>query len=266
MLASIGCDALGGTGATYGRTGRCVRPVPRSFPPQYGCASIATMNYYPIFLRVAGRPCLVIGGGTVAEQKTGCLLRAGACVTVVSRHLTPAIEALAVTQQVTHHARPYARGDLTGFFLVCAATDDVRLHLQIAEEAAQTGALLNVVDRPDLSDFIVPSVMERGDLVIAASTGGASPALAKRIRRELEDTFGPEYALALTLLRRLRERLAGKAWTPADRRRIFSALVESPLLDYLRQQQLRDIDDLLAATVGGGVSLASLGIELTEVS
>ena len=95
---------------------------------------------------------------------------------------------------------------------------------------------LNVVDRPQLCDFIMPSVMERGDLVIATSTGGASPAMARRIRCELEEIFGPEYALALTLLRRVRESLAASSHTGAERQRIFNALVDSPLLDYIRQR------------------------------
>lgn len=221
------------------------------------------MNYYPIFLRVAGRPCAVIGGGIVAEQKTTSLLKAGARVTVISPRLTSRLSALASASEITHTQRPYARGDLTGVFLAYAATDDDGLHAQIAADAAAAGVLLNVVDRPQLCDFVMPSIMERGDLVIATSTGGASPAMAKRIRHELEAIFGPEYALALVLFRRLRERLADSAGT-GDRQRVFNALVDSPLLDYLRRGQARAIDALLASTVGDDVSLASLGIDLTD--
>jgi precorrin-2 dehydrogenase/sirohydrochlorin ferrochelatase len=222
------------------------------------------MNYYPIFLRVAGRPCLVIGGGTVAEQKVESLLKSGARVTVTSPQLTPRLEALAARDEIIHQQRAYASGDLEGAFLVYAATNDDALHARIAAEAHAAGVLLNVVDRPQLCDFITPSVVERGDLMIATSTSGASPALAKRIRRELEDLFGPEYALALTLLRRVRERLAGSAGISTERQRIFKALVDSPLLDHLRHGRSRDVDALLASTVGEGVSLASLGIDLTH--
>jgi precorrin-2 dehydrogenase len=221
------------------------------------------MKYYPAFLRVAGRPCLVIGGGTAAERKIDSLLRSGAVVTVISPQLTPTLAALAATQQVTHHQRRYHRGDLQGFFLAYAATDDEGVHAAIAEDASAAGVLLNVVDRPHLCHFIVPSVMERGDLIIATSTSAASPALAKRIRRDLEARFGPEYALALELLRRLREHLRGGARSAADRRRIFDALVDSPLLDYLRDGQAQAVDRLLATTVGADVSLASLGLELS---
>jgi precorrin-2 dehydrogenase/sirohydrochlorin ferrochelatase len=220
------------------------------------------MNYYPIFLRVAGRPCLVIGGGRVAEQKVESLLTAGAHVTLISPRLTPRLQALAATGRMTHVPRRYSDGDLAGFLLVCATTDDSALHARIAAQAETAGVLLNVVDRPQLCHFITPSVVQRGDLMIATSTNGASPAMAKRIRRELEDTFGAEYALALKLLRRVRESLLAGACTGTERQRIFTALVDSPLLDYLRQGRSRDIDALLASTIGAGVSLASLGIEL----
>lgn len=221
------------------------------------------MKYYPIVLRIAGRRCLVIGGGHVAQQKAQSLLRAGALVTVISPEVTPTLAALASAQDIVHEARPYVSGDLRGFFLAYAATNDHQLHEVIARESQAAGVLLNVVDQPQLCDFIVPSVLERGDLLIAASTSGTSPALAKRVRRQLEGWFGTEYDLALQLLGRLRRRLAGHALTSAERQRIFAALVDSPLIDYLRERQAADIDRLLAATVGGDVSLASLGMELS---
>jgi precorrin-2 dehydrogenase len=224
------------------------------------------MNYYPIFLRVAGRSCVVIGGGHVAEEKVQSLLLAGARITVISPQLTPGLTALAATNQITHHDRTYASGDVVGFFLAYAATDDEDLHVEIAAEAAAAGVLVNVVDRPRLCDFIMPSVVERGDLVIATSTGGASPAMARRIRCELEEIFGPEYALALTLLRRVRETLAASPHTGAERQRIFTALVDSPLLDYIRHGQRHDINALLASTVGNDISLTALGIELPQAT
>lgn len=221
------------------------------------------MKYYPIFLRVAGRPCLVIGGGRVAGQKTESLLHAGAQVTVVSPRLTPTLAALAATRKIVYHRRHYTTGDLRGFVLAYAATNDETVHAQIVREADEAGVLLNVVDRPELCDFIMPSVMERGDLIVATSTSGKSPALAKRIRQDLEGALGPEYDLALQLLGRLRTTLATRQLKSVDRQRIFAALVDSPLLGYLRGRQTADVDRLLATTVGDGVSLASLGMELT---
>ena len=204
----------------------------------------------------------MIGGGRVAEQKVQALLRAGARVTVVSPDITPKLAELAAAGAVTHHQRRYNGDDLRGVVLAYAATDNQALHAQIARDADVMNVLLNVVDRPALCDFIAPAVMARGDLIIAASTGGASPAMAKRIRRDLEGRFGPEYDVALQLLRRIRERLAARALTSAERQRVFTSLVESPLLDYLRARQVDAVDRLLAATVGDDVSLASLGVEL----
>jgi precorrin-2 dehydrogenase len=220
------------------------------------------MRYYPICLRVADRPCVVIGGGKVAEHKTAALLKAGARVTVISPDVTPSLARLIAAQRIQHHRRPYTAGDLRGAFLAFAATDDAGLHRQVAREARDAGVLLNVVDRPELCDFIMPAVTTRGDLVIATSTSGASPALASRIRRSLDERFGHEYAQALRLLRRLRVRLSGNGWTADERRRIFAALVDSPLLDYLRTEQAEEVDRLLAQIVGEDISLADLGLDL----
>jgi precorrin-2 dehydrogenase/sirohydrochlorin ferrochelatase len=218
------------------------------------------MKYYPMFLRVAGQRCLVVGGGRVAEQKVTALVEAAAHVTVISPATTPKIAALAAMQAIAHHPRQYVSGDVCGFFLAFAATDDEQVQQQLSQDAQAAGVLLNVADRPELCDFIVPAVMEQGDLVIATSTGGASPALAKRIRLDLQESFGPEYAEALQLLRRLRQRLADRVASPAERQRILTALVNSPLLEYLRRRQTQAIDQLLAETVGDGVSLATLGM------
>jgi precorrin-2 dehydrogenase/sirohydrochlorin ferrochelatase len=222
------------------------------------------MKYYPIFLRVAGRDCAVIGGGKVAAQKVESLLNAGAAVTVISPEVAPAIAALAAARQVVHCQRCYRSGDLRGRFLAYAATSDAQVQIEIAREAETAGVLLNVVDAPQLCTFIAPAVMRRGDLLIATSTSGTSPALAKHIRRDLEHNFGPEYDLALRLLGRLREEFAQRSLPAAERQRIFGALVDSPLIDYLRQGRRADVDRLLAAAVGDGVSLGTLGVELAE--
>lgn len=221
------------------------------------------MKYYPMFLRVAGRRCLVVGGGQVAEQKVTALLKAEARVTVISPEATAPLRQLAIAEAIEYRPRCYASGDLRGFWLAFAATDDEQMQQQLRREAGDAGVLLNVVDRPELCDFIVPSVVEQGDLVVATSTGGASPALAKRIRCELQERFGPEYAEALRLLRRLRQRLNGRVESAAERQRILRVLANSPLLEYLRQRQTHAIDQLLAETVGDGVSLASLGMEFS---
>src|SRR6266481_939674 len=125
------------------------------------------MKYYPIFLRVADRPCVVIGGGKIAEQKTAALLNAGARVTLISPQVSRALERLVAAHRVIHHRRPYAAGDLHGCVLAYAATDDAAVQRRVAREAREAGVLLNVVDRPALCDFIMPAVTERGELIIA---------------------------------------------------------------------------------------------------
>jgi precorrin-2 dehydrogenase/sirohydrochlorin ferrochelatase len=219
------------------------------------------MKYYPIFLRVAQRPCLVVGGGKIGQQKVESLMDAGAAVTLISPEVTPQLAAWAAARRLTHHQRRYITGDLRGFLLAYAATGNDAVDRAMAREASEAGVLLNVVDRRADCDFLAPATMQRGDLIIAASTSGSSPALAKRIRRDLEARYGSEYALALQVLGRLRERLRQARRSPAERKRIFTALAESALLDYLRSGNREAVDRLLARTVGDGVSMAGLGLE-----
>jgi len=220
------------------------------------------MKYYPAFLRLTGRPCLVVGGGPVAEQKVRALLRAGASVTVLSPDLTDELSTQAASSRIRHLQRSYVSGDLSGYRVVVAATDDDAIQRQVAAEAATAGVLVNVVDRPELCDFIVPSILERGDLLIAVSTCGQSPTLARRIREELEGRFGPPYAQALVVLGRLREHLAARDIPMAERKRILTTLVDSPMIAHLQSGENGAVDQLLADTVGQGMSLAALGVEL----
>ena len=220
------------------------------------------MTYYPVFLHLDGRHCVVIGGGAVAERKVRSLRAAGAAVRVVSPSLTDALTARAAAADIEHVARPYRHGDLAGAALAYAATDDDALHAVIAVDAAAAGVLLNVVDRPQWCSFIVPAVLTRGDLTVAVSTGGGSPALARRLRGDLERTLGPEYERAVDVLGRLRRHLRAQALPPARRRRILTGLVDSDFLTHLRAPDTAAVDRLLAKHVGRGVSLASLGADL----
>jgi precorrin-2 dehydrogenase/sirohydrochlorin ferrochelatase len=220
------------------------------------------MKYYPVSLRVAGRRCVVIGGGQVAERKAGSLLAADARVVVVSPSLSGGLAALAARGDIEHVARPYRTGDLAGALLAYAATDDETLHARIAAEAEAAGVLLNVVDRPRWCGFIVPSILRRGDLTVAVSTAGGSPALARRARQEIEGTLGPEYERALDVLSRLRRHLRAQPLSADERQRILTGLVASDLLERLREPDAGAVDRLLAEHAGRDVSLASLGAEL----
>jgi siroheme synthase-like protein len=151
------------------------------------------MSLFPIFVKLEGRPVLLVGAGPVGESKIGGLLSAGAVVTVVAPMATPPIQKLAEDGKIVWHQRAFDSRDLDGMTLVVAAVPKEVARL-IYEEAQIRGVLVNSVDDPDNCDFYYPAVVNRGDLQIAISTAGHSPALAQRIRIELEQQFGPEYA------------------------------------------------------------------------
>jgi precorrin-2 dehydrogenase/sirohydrochlorin ferrochelatase len=218
------------------------------------------VQYYPAYLDLRGRPCVVIGGGEVAARKVASLLEAGAQVTVVSPTLAGALRKLVDSRGIVHHPRPYRRGDLAGAWLACAATGDETVHAAIAAEAAAARVFLNVADRPRFCGFIVPAVVTRRPLSVAVSTGGASPALAKRLAREIEATLGAEWGVAARVLGALRERLGGD--DAAARGRIFADLADTPLLHAIRARDAARIDALLSEHVGTRTTLADLGIDL----
>jgi precorrin-2 dehydrogenase/sirohydrochlorin ferrochelatase len=174
-------------------------------------------DYFPAFLDLRGRRCLVVGGGAIGERKAKDLVDCGARVTVVSPAITPGLRALAASDLVAHRARKFLRSDVRGCAVVIAATGSARVDDAVAAEARRRNALVNVVDRPAHCDFIVPSVLRRGELQIAVSTGGRSPALAREIRRRLEPLFGPELAEMVEQVGRERARARAEALTPAAR-------------------------------------------------
>jgi precorrin-2 dehydrogenase/sirohydrochlorin ferrochelatase len=219
------------------------------------------MAYIPIFLDVTGRQCVVVGGGEVAARKVESILEASARVTVVSPSLSPPMEAIVAREQVTHLARNYERGDIRGCVLVYAATDDPKLHRELAAEARTLGIPVNVVDVPELCTFIAPAVIKRGALQIAISTGGASPAFAARLRRNLEDQFGDEHALTLEVLRAARRQLHACEIDPAVRMRRLKDLANSALPDAIAARDMPAIDRILATHLGDGVDLAVLGLD-----
>ena len=216
------------------------------------------VGYYPVFLDLDRTRCLVIGGGTIAERKVEALLAAGGEVTLISPELTAALHALEAAGRLTVQKRPYQPGDLEAVALVIAATDDPTVQQQITADAKQANILCNIVDQPAVCSFIAPAVVQQGDLTIAVSTSGASPALAKKIRQDLAEQFGPEYALALRLLRRIRERLRHEQRSAPDRQRLLTGLAASALLDYLRDRQTDKLDALLRRTLGEAYTLERL--------
>ncbi len=150
--------------------------------------------YYPVFLDLKGRECVIVGGGEIAERKIAGLLECGAVITMVSPQVTPGIRAHADAGDIRWEARQYVDGDLKGAFLAIASTDDEDVNRAVHEEASREGIVLNVVDRTALCSFIAPAVVRRGEVTVALSTGGASPALARKLRETLEQSEVLEYA------------------------------------------------------------------------
>ena len=191
---------------------------------------------YPMYVSLAGRKAVVIGGGKVAERKVAVLLDCGAAVELVSPELTEALAGWEREGRLRVQRRGFLEGDTSGAWLVIAACGEEAVNRQVFEEAERGGIFCNVVDEPELCSFQVPAVVQRGAMQIAISTGGVSPALAKRLRQELETQLGPWHETFLAGLSELREHI--KAKYPEDqakRAEIFEGFVNSEALEWLRE-------------------------------
>jgi precorrin-2 dehydrogenase / sirohydrochlorin ferrochelatase len=182
------------------------------------------MTLFPMFMKLEGRNCLVVGAGSVGEPKIESLLTSGASVRVVAPRVSAAVAEWARGGSIVWQAREFELADLDGVFLVIAATSSREVNARIFHEARQRAILCNVVDDPEYCDFYYPAVVRRGDLQLAISTNGHSPALAQRIRRELEIQFGPEYAGWLAELGKIRQQLFASGMKPDERRRVLHEL------------------------------------------
>lgn len=196
------------------------------------------MAFFPVVLQLEHQPVIVFGGGAVAERKVKSLLDAGAEVTVVAPQLTKNLETWVKSRKIKHRQRAYRRGDLRGFNLVFAATSDEPANARIAREAGEKGLWVNVADRPELCSFILPAVLSRGDLTVAVSTAGKSPALAKKIREDLETLFGAEYGEYLRMIAQARQRARAEIPEQDRREQLLETLLNSDLLKWLRQGEL----------------------------
>ncbi|MEW5909181.1 MAG: bifunctional precorrin-2 dehydrogenase/sirohydrochlorin ferrochelatase [Thermodesulfobacteriota bacterium] len=216
------------------------------------------MRYYPIFLDIKGKACLVVGGGDVGSRKVKTLLECGACVTVISPEVIKPIQDLAETHIIQWKSHCYNTGDLDGFFLVIGATNDEAINFRISRDALERGMLCNIADRPDACNFILPSLVRRGDLTIAISTSGKSPALAKRLRKELEAHFGSEYSDVLRLMGAIRNNLLSQRHAPEAHKPLFEALLDRGIVDLMRQKEFDKVNDLLKDLLGKEYELQSL--------
>ncbi len=191
--------------------------------------------YYPIFLDLKGRPCVVVGGGAVAERKVMALLDCGAVVKVISPEIIGALQRQVEGATMEYVPRRYRAGDLRGSLLVIAASDDSEVNAAVWEEASRLEILANVADCPEKCNFILPSVLRRGGLAVAVGTGGASPALARRIRTDLERLIGPEYEDFVRVMELLRKLAMRSEKDPGRRRELLkSAASGEAILERLR--------------------------------
>ena len=208
------------------------------------------MRYYPININIQDRKCLVVGGGSVGTRKVITLLNCGAAVTVISLRATEKLNKLAMAGSINLQNRSYRTADLKDVFLVIGATNDETLNQKISRDADARNILCNIADRPAACNFILPSIVHRGDLVITISTSGKSPALAKKLRKTLERQFGDEYADLLQLMGAVREKLLLQAHEPEAHKHLFNQLIDNGLLEMIREDRKDDINRLLEDTLG----------------
>jgi len=216
------------------------------------------MRFYPVNLDIKDRQCLVVGGGSVASRKAKTLMECGAYVTVVSPNFTAALKNLEQTSSITLVQRPYKTNDLDEKFLVIGATNDEKLNRRINADAEKRNMLCNIADVPDICNFILPAIIRRGDLCLAISTSGKSPAFAKKLRKDLEKTFGDEYALFLMLMGEIRKKLLAEEHAPEAHKPIFEKLINHHLPDMIKHNEKERINQLLFDVLGSGYNYDAL--------
>lgn len=206
-------------------------------------------EYFPVFLHLRGKKCLVVGGGEVATRKVKSLLAAKARVLIVSPRCSDQLQKLEKLQQVKLIRKAYRQIYLRGVFLVIAAAGEREVNQQVWRDCLSRRLLVNVADDPCVGNFFMPAVVSRGSLSLAISTEGRSPAFARRLKEELEQQYGPEYGEYLEVLGDLRERVKARVKDPVSRRRLFQEISGTPWFDYFlnhpHQQFMETVEALI---------------------
>ena len=210
-------------------------------------------------IRLEGRKCLVIGGGEVGERKIRTLLSRGAKVRLVSLALSPGLEEMVRQGLIEYAGSEYDSSQLTGVFLVFAASSDGELNRTVALECLEKGILVNVADQPELGDVILPASFSRGDLTLSISTGGKSPALAANIKKKLAQQFGDEYGRFLELLGLVRNKVLAQGRPSVENRKIFRMLVDSDLVQLLAGEDDGRAEKRLVELLGSEFNFFDLG-------
>lgn len=191
-----------------------------------------------------------MGAGDVAERKAERLLHCGARVTVIGKTLTPLLETLKKDGRIEHINADYDETFLSDAFLVIGATNRDEVNARIALDGKHKGILVNIVDDPGKCDFILPSIVQQGDLSIAISTGGKSPALAKKLREELEKRFGPEYGVLVKALGNLREKVVAQGHSSDENKQLFEAVVSSDILQHIQEKNWEQVKTIIYEITG----------------
>ncbi|MBS3976233.1 MAG: bifunctional precorrin-2 dehydrogenase/sirohydrochlorin ferrochelatase [Syntrophomonadaceae bacterium] len=202
---------------------------------------------YPVTLELVDKECLVVGGGVVAERKVLSLLECGAIITVVSPAITTMLRKLADTSLIKYKDGCYSKDDLLNKLLVICATNNQVVNQQVAQDCKGIGIWVNVVDQPELCTFHVPAVMRRGMMSISVSTSGASPLLAAKIRKQLEQDFGQEYEILLQIMVEVRKEVNQKNIDPIKRYQIYSKILNSNIMQLIKQGKTEKVKELIAA-------------------
>ena len=197
-------------------------------------------SYIPILLDCEERPCLVVGGGMIAERKTRSLLEAKAMITIISPQLTQGLFMLYETNRIQWIPRAFDEGDTVGYWLVHTTTGHEALNLQIAEEAKLNGIPVNVASHGEMGTFINPAVMRRGRLTIAVSTDGAGPTVAKSLCKNLDEAYGDEYECYLDFLHLMRLEIKKRVESPEQRHKLYRSLAQQPILEDIRRGAFRE--------------------------
>ncbi len=216
------------------------------------------MRYYPVNLDIRGKNCLVVGAGKVGARKALALIRCGAFLTVVSPGACEKIRLFARENKLTWKKKKYESSDIKGMFLVIGASDNEKVNKKVADDARRLGILCNIADRPEDCGFTLPAFIERGALVITVSTSGNSPALARKIRKDLEKKFGDEYEKALIIMGKIRKKLLKTDNNPERHKKLFRQILDKGMIDMIKHEKTENLDRLIIEIFGKGFKLSSL--------
>jgi precorrin-2 dehydrogenase / sirohydrochlorin ferrochelatase len=214
--------------------------------------------FYPVNLKLHNKICVIVGGGVVASRKVDSLLLCGAQVRVVSPEVCRKLQLMAEEGKIHWIQRSYESDDLAEAFLVITATDNHKVQCRVVSEAQERNILLNVVDDPSACTFQVPATVRRGEFLLAVSTGGGSPALSAKIRREIEILYGPEYGEFVALLAGVRQQIVADGGTQRSHKNVFEKLLESNILPNIKEQDWSEVYNELTEILPESINIKEI--------